>query len=559
MQADFNVIWIFAVGLSCASLLGYFAQRIRLSPILGYLLAGYLIGPYSPGFVADLYMSEQLAHIGVTLLMFAVGLHFNWKDILAVKKIAVPGALTLGLFSIATGFLLSSALGESWATSLVIGAAICVSSTVVIVKVLTDQDLLHTPQGHIVVGWTIMDDLLAIFVLVFLPTIAPFTTGNGASADTLFSTVTITALKVIGLILFVYFIADRVIQQLLQCVARSRSHELFTLAILSTVFVVAVGSSYIFGVSLALGAFIAGTVVGKTNVSQQAAANALPMRDAFSVIFFLSIGMLFNPQPLINNLVLFFGILFTILCLRTSLAFCIVRALKYPVAVAATVAIAIGQIGEYSFILVEEADRLDIIPDKVYDIIVACSLISISLNPLLFQLFKPLTSKQVKRFPLESLPASAELFKIAESNTPILVRAIVVGYGTVGETAADCLKEKGYSVLIIEQNVDTVAHLKRQTDFQALFGDAEQLLIMEMANLESVQLIVITPPEARKAKGIIQTVRHLNPYIQVIARTRFKKDTPDFENIDVPVACDEEASAKEVKNLILHHIGEVAI
>lgn len=552
MSSNLSVIWIFAIGLSCACLFGYIAQRLKLSPILGYLLAGYLIGPFSPGYVADLYISEQLAYIGVTLLMFAVGLHFSWKDILAVKNIVVPGAISLAILSITFGFLLSIGLQETVNASIVIGAAICVSSTVVIVKVLTDQDLLHTPQGHIVVGWTIIEDLIAICVLVFLPTLASLQ--EEATAFNPLFTISFIILKILGLAIFVYFIADRVVQHLLKCVARTRSHELFTLAILSIVFVIAMGSSYLFGVSLALGAFIAGTVVGKTNVSQQAAANALPMRDAFAVIFFLSIGMLFNPSALLDNLPLFFGLLFIILILRTSLAFAITKLFKYPVAVAATVAIAIGQIGEYSFILVEESTRLDIIPDKIYDVVVACSLITIALNPLLFRLFKPITTGKTTLTSLKNLP-QAELSKIVEPNVPMNLKTIVIGYGPVGQAAANFLEEKGYHVLIIDRNVDTIERLKKQSPSKALFGDARQMQIMEIANLQTVQLIVITPSELKSTEEIVQTVRHLNPYIKIIARTRFKNDMSHFENIDVPLACDEEASSKAMIDLITNYIA----
>lgn len=546
MQPDLKVIWILAIGLSCACLFGYIAQRLKLSPILGYLLAGFIMGPHFPGYVADAYISEQLAYIGVTLLMFAVGLQFSWKDIIDVKKIVLPGAISLALLSILLGFLLSISLGETARAGLIIGAAICVSSTVVIVKVLADQELLHTPQGHIVVGWTIVEDLIAIFVLILLPTLTLPIAARDGSVLNLFSSLGIVVLKIVGLGIFVYFLGGKLIRILLKYVARTRSHELFTLLILSVVFVIAIVSSSFFGVSLALGAFIAGTVVAKSHVSQQAAANALPMRDTFAVVFFLSIGMLFNPIAVLNNLPLFFGTLFIILILRTVLAFSIVKLMKYPLAVALTVAIAIGQIGEYSFMLIEEGDRLNILPHNAYDIIVACALISIALNPILFQFFKRFTSQRLTTDPITDLsPPPKATWKR---------KAIVVGFGPIGQAAVQCLQDHGYDVLIIDRNVDCVEQLK-QLHFEALFGDATQLQLMEMAHLKTRELIVTTTPDLQVTQAIIQTAQHLNPDIKIISRVHWKEDLKHFENADIPVVCDEEVSAQGLVNVILKYIN----
>lgn len=553
MQPEFKIVWILAVGISCAGLLGYLAHRVKLSPILGYLLAGYLIGPHSPGFIADVYISEQLAYIGVTLLMFVVGLHFNWKDLMVVKKIALPGAVFLSILSIAFGFLLSIALGESPKAGLIIGAAVCVSSTVVIVKMLTDQGLLHTLQGHIAIGWTVVEDLIAIFILILLPTlIHPIAVGKDHLGVAY--SIGLIILKIIGLAVFVFFIADQLVQRLLKHVARTRSHELFTLAILSIVFLIAVGSAYLAGVSLALGAFIAGISVGKTSVSQQAAANALPMRDTFAVVFFLSIGMLFNPIALADNLPLFFGTLFIALVLRFSLAFCIARLFKYSVAIALVVAISISQIGEYSFILIEEGSRLDILPDNAYDIIVACSLISIALNPILFQLAKLITKmKDIPTLPQDQVTIS-EIYKIEEAAESIKPRAIVVGCGVIGQAAVDCLKENGYHPLIIDRDVDRIEKLK-ESNYEAFFGDASQFQLLEIANLENTPFVVITIPDFKTTNEIINNIQQINPYTKIIARIRDKKHLEHFGNIDVSVFCDEEATSRDIINLISKHIN----
>jgi monovalent cation:H+ antiporter-2, CPA2 family len=550
MQADFKVAWILAIGLSAACLFGYIAQRLKISPIIGYLLAGFLIGPHFPGFVADLYISEQLAYIGVTLLMFVVGMRFSWKDIISVKKIVLPGALILAFISICLGLLLSISLGLRVNAGIIIGGAICVSSTVVIVRMLTDLNLLHTFQGHIVIGWTIIEDLIAIFILVSLPVLTrPFPTDRGSLFGIAYAVV-IILLKFLGLAVIVYFIGVKIVQYILTRIARTRSHELFTLAILSLVFMIAIGSSYIFGVSLALGAFIAGTVVGKTDVSHQAAANTLPMRDAFSVIFFLSVGMLFNPMALRNNFLLFFGILGIVLLLRTSLAFVILRISRYPVAVATTVAIAIGQIGEYSFILAEEGNRLQILSNSSYEVLIGTALISIALNPLLFQLLKPVMEKPAM------LGRSFEP-SLTKEDMP-MSQAIVVGYGPLGEIAVETLKEHEYKVLIIDQNVDVVSKLKEKGE-EALFGDATQPQFLNQAGIEGAKMIVITTPDFLATKAIIMAAEQLNPYINVIARIRFLNDRKDEKLAGATVVCDEERTSNFLRETISNQIRDMQL
>jgi len=547
MPAELSTLLIFAVGLSYACLFGYIAQWLKLSPILGYLLAGYLIGPHFPGYVADPYMSEQLANIGITLLLFAVGLHFHWKDLIKVKNIALPGGLFLSFLSIILGFVLSYFLGETIQASLIIGVAICVSSTVVIVRMLTDQNLLFTMEGHIVVGWTIVEDLISIFALLLLPAISQV---SSVSLTSITISVLFLFLKLIALGVIVYF-GEFLIHVILKNIARTRSHELFTLAILSLVFLIAAGSSYMFGVSIALGAFIAGTVVGKSDVSHQAAANALPMKDAFAVIFFLSVGMLFNPMAIGENLPLFFGILSLILLIRPLIAYLMLRIVKYPTASALTIALVIGQIGEYSFILVEEGARLNILPEHSYDILIACALISIAVNPLLFQLFRPTLPKTAHKIKPEAI-LNSEFSELTDSNSHLKPKAIIVGYGPMGQTASHYLEKKGYKVVIIDQNVDTVSTLK-QFHIEALFGDATQPQLMELANLEDAQIVVITVNDVHVTKSIIQTIQHLNPYVQIFARSRFKSDLEQFEFVDVPVVCDEEISSEKMIDLLQNY------
>jgi CPA2 family monovalent cation:H+ antiporter-2 len=545
MPEELKIIWLLAIGFGVACFFGYVAERLKLSPILGYLIGGYLIGPNFPGFVADPYMSEQLASIGVTLLMFAVGLSFNWKDLIAVRKLALPGALLLSAISIGAGIFYSVYLGESVPAGIVIGLAICVSSTVVIIRVLTDQNLLRTQQGHIVVGWTIVEDLISVLGLVLLPVLIQSSKSNFFL--NLSSSIGIALFKMALLAIFVYFIGKKLLEKILTCIARTRSHELFTLAVLASVFLIAVGSSYMFGVSLALGAFIAGTTVGKTEVNHQAAANALPMRDAFAVIFFLSIGMLFNPIVVMHHLPLFFGILVILLFIRPLLAFLIVKIAKYPTPIAFTVAIAIAQIGEYSFILAEEGSHLKVLPDSAFDILVACAFISVALNPLLFQLFKPFIFMRRKNKILENPDPTFPSLDTPDTDwvKRSAQKVIVVGFGPVGQSIAHHLIEKQYRVTLIDQNIDTISFLKGWP-IEALFGDATQLQILETADLENSALLVITTPDFQITQAIIQSAQQIHPYIKVLARAHFKADLNHTGFGDISIICDEEASSEKM-------------
>lgn len=545
MMDELRVIWLLAVGLGAACLCGYIAQQLRQSPIIGYLIAGYLIGPNFPGYFADPYMTDQLAIIGVTLLMFAVGLNFNWNDLLSVKRIAVPGALILSGASILVGAFYAHYLGESILAGLVIGMAICVSSTVVIVRVLSDRGLFHTKQGHIVIGWTIVEDLISVFGLLLLPALASSgTTELGSEINILFEIFWVLV-KIIALGLTVYLIGEKIIEKILKVVARTRSHELFTLAILSTAFMIAIGSSYLFGVSLALGAFIAGVIVGKTDMSYQAAANALPMRDTFAVIFFLSVGMLFNPISVLDNLPLFFGILTILLILRPLIAFLIVKIARYPSAVALTVALAIAQIGEYSFILAEAGSALGILPDNGYEILVASAFVTITLNPILFELFqiKGVRDKRYTYVPEEL--SIHHLSSREDSKYLLLPRAIIVGFGPIGQATAKEILKKGYQVTVIDQNIDAIASIKGG-GVETIFGDATQFHILEKAQIENARLLVIATPEFSVAQSIVQTVQHTNPHLKIIVRSRYKASLINRFFGDIPIVCDEEASSEKM-------------
>lgn len=383
-----QIVLILTVGLGLASVLGYITYRLRLSPILGYLLAGYLIGPYSPGFVADSETAEKLAEIGVVLMMFGVGLNFKIEELMNVKNVAIPGAVLQTLFTALTTTLFVMLAGWPFETGLLMGLGIGVASTVVLVRMLEDNNLLKSQEGHIAIGWTIVEDLITVGILILIPDMIPILKGETGSWMNSAGAILIMLLKVLFLAIGMFTVGRRVVTYALSKISHTQSHELFTVTILAMTFIIATGSSFFFGTSIALGAFIAGMVIGQTNLKQQAATHSLAIKDAFVVIFFLSVGMIFSPQAIVQHPFLFLSILTAILILKPLIAALLVLLFKYPRHTAVMVGIALAQIGEFSFILSEEALKYKLIPDESYDVIVASSLISIGLNPMLFKFFE---------------------------------------------------------------------------------------------------------------------------------------------------------------------------
>jgi monovalent cation:H+ antiporter-2, CPA2 family len=381
---NLKIVIILTFGFGLASFLGYFSQKARLSPILGYLLAGYAIGPFSPGFVADLKVAEGLAEIGVILMMFSVGLHFKWQDLLKFKNIALPGAVGQTLVATIFGIVLIQWMGWSFEAGILFGLAIGVASTVVLVRILTDNHLLNTQQGHIAVGWLIVEDLITIAALLLVPSLAYSINGKDFPLNEVFFSFALSLFKFLLLTVAMFTMGQKVISFVLAKVYETKSHELFTLTILALTFFIAIGSALALGTSIALGAFLAGMVIGQNDIRHQVSTSMMPLKDTFVVIFFLAIGMLFNPAAILDNFLFFLGALGIILIMKPLAAYIITRLLKYPFKVALTIALALAQIGEFSFILAEEASTFKILPDEGYDIIVACAFVAISINPLLF-------------------------------------------------------------------------------------------------------------------------------------------------------------------------------
>lgn len=543
MEHKLALVAILTIGFGCASILAYIAQRLKLPSILGYLLAGFVIGPYSPGFVADLALSEQLAEIGVILMLFGVGLHFKLEDLVGVKNIAIPGATAQTLVAAIFGAAIVYASGWTLQSGIIIGLAIGVASTVVLVRVLTDFQLLNTIQGHIAVGWLVVEDIFTVVILVLLPSLASFAQGQDFSTMSILGNFILVIAKFGLLALLMFTGGQKIVSYLLTNVARLRSQELFTLSVLALVFVIAAGSAYVFGTSIALGAFIAGMVIGKTTVRHQAAANALPLKDIFAIIFFLSVGMLFNPGAISDNLWLFLGITFVILVIKPVTAFVLTLVLNYPLKVALTVAIALAQIGEFSFILAEEAMKYNILPDEGYDILVACAMVSISLNPLLFQAIEKLepSIEKLSFFKKGDFPETKMKQKRSQE-------VILVGYGPIGRSVSEILKQLDMSTVIIEQNIDTVSQLEEHAPI--IFGDASDTTIMDSAQVEKARYLIVTIPDTTKTINIIHAARSLNPNIEILTRVRYISEQPLMDAEQVYYVCSEKASMNAFLDLV---------
>ncbi|MBA2368685.1 MAG: cation:proton antiporter [Candidatus Protochlamydia sp.] len=545
MPYNIKILFILAIGFALASFLGYITHRLKLSPILGYLIAGFAIGPYSPGYVADVTLSEQLAEIGVVLMLFGVGLHLKWEDLISVKNIAIPGAIGQTLVSAACGTLLVYSIGWPIEVGLIVGLAIGVASTVVLVRVLSDNNLLHTLEGHVAIGWLIVEDILTVLVLILLPVLATLAQGHELPIGEFLGSIALAIGRFVILTVFMFTWGSKIVTYIFMVIARTRSHELFTLTMLALTFVIATGSALVFGSSIALGAFIAGMVIGQTHVRHQASANSLPMKDAFAAIFFLTVGMIFNPMAILENFFFFLGVLAIILIIKPIVAFLIVWLLRYPLKVALTVALALAQIGEFSFILGEEAIKFHLLPDEGYDVMVACALISIALNPLLFRgvnlLHKMIGSRVVDpENPLKT-PSFYNL------------HAIIVGFGPLGRALDEALRNLNFEVTVIDQNVDTIAVL-RDTQNRAVFGDAANPLILENAHLEQGDLLLITVPDHVTTLKIIEAARSLNPGIKILARVEYLSDISRLEDLNVDSICSEE----EIKKAFVQSVYRVA-
>ena len=518
---DIDLILTLTGGLAAALVCGYVTFRLGLSPIVGYLLAGFVVGPKTPGFVANQHLADQFAEVGVILLMFGVGLQFHFKELLAVRRVALPGALGQSLVATLLGTLIGVAFGWGWSAGIVFGLAISVASTVVLIRVLADNGDLHTPTGHIAVGWLVVEDLFTVFVLVLLPAVFG---QDGAGAGGVAAGLGLAVVKLAAMVALTFLVGGRLIPWLLDRVAATRSRELFTLTVLVVALGIAVGSAKLFGVSMALGAFLAGMVVGRSEFSLRAATEALPMRDAFAVLFFVSVGMLFDPRHLLEAPALVAATLAIVLLGKPLAALGIVLLLGYPLRVALSVAVALAQIGEFSFILATAGRSLGVLDDAATNTLIAAAIISITLNPILYRLVDPLESA-LKRFVKTPAPSGvpARSTEADEQEDSGRHRAVIVGYGPVGRTLARLLRENEFEPVIIELNMDTVREVTSGGG-RAVYGDATHRDTLEQAGLADAVALVLSSSNMHGTSEMIRLARELNPRVLIFARSTYLRE-----------------------------------
>lgn len=512
--------------LAAGLALGYATNYLRLSPIVGYLLAGIVVGPFTPGFTADQQIAQQLAEVGVMLLMFGVGLHFKLEDLLAVRRVALPGAVAQITVAILLGALMAIYLGWHIQTGIVYGLCLSVASTVVLTRILVDNRQLHTPTGHVAVGWLIVQDLFAVLALVVLPILFS-DTSSGAD---LILTLGIVVLKLLALFVIVFWMGKNFIPWVFSEAAQSSSKELFTLTVLVSALGIAVGASLLFEVSMALGAFLAGMAVGKSEFSLRAASEALPLRDAFAVLFFVSVGMLLNPSVLVSHAPLIALTLGVVIIGKTVAAFSIVLLLGYPIKVALEVSVALAQIGEFSFILAYLGKELGVLDEVAINAMVATAILSITLNPLLFRMLPYLEDWIAERRGLTrvltSLSRGNDLQHKSGHSRPALApgHAVIVGYGPIGRTACRLLRENGIAATVIELDLEKSRQL-RSEGVPVIYGDASREETLESADISNAGTLILSASSISGPEQIVKEAKALNPSIRIIARTAYARET----------------------------------
>lgn len=527
MPHSINLITTIASAFGLALVFGFLAVRLKLPALVGYLIAGVVLGPGVPGFVADLELSRQLAEIGVMLLMFGVGLHFSVDDLMSVRRIALPGAIAQIAVATVLGVAVALFWGWSLAAGLVFGLALSVASTVVLLKALESRGVLESINGRIAVGWLVVEDLVMVLILVLLPALADGLGGGGhdtSSADggSLVTTLLLTLGKVSLFVAFMFVIGRRIFPWLLWQVARTGSRELFTLCVIAAAVGIAYGSAEIFGVSFALGAFFAGMVLRESSLSHRAANESLPLRDAFSVLFFVSVGMLFDPAMLVQQPLRVLVVIAIVVFGKSIAAFILVLAFRYPLNTALTVSAGLAQIGEFSFILAALGVSLNILPAEGQSLILAGALISMALNPLVFNTIEPVQAwirsrsklaqtMERRTDPLAELPTSVD-------QALLTGHVVIVGYGRVGQRIAGALRERSVPIVVAEQNRELVERL-REDGIAAVSGDATEPAVLIQAHIARAQMLVIAIPDAFRARKMLEIARTLKPDVQTVVRT----------------------------------------
>ncbi|HVG09183.1 MAG TPA: YbaL family putative K(+) efflux transporter [Thermoanaerobaculia bacterium] len=528
MPHSVPLITTIAAALGLALVLGFVAVRVKLPALVGYLVAGMLIGPATPGFVADIGLAGQLAEIGVMLLMFGVGLHFSFEDLLEVRKIAVPGALGRIAIGTALGIAAATLWGWSLGAGIVLGLALSVASTVVLLRALESRGTLDSVNGQIAIGWLVVEDLVMVLVLVLLPPLATSLGGTSPHAEgSLLTTLALTLGQLTVFVALMIVVGRRLFPWFLWQVARTGSRELFTLAVIAAAVGIAYGSAELFGVSFAIGAFLAGMVMRESELSHRAASESLPLRDAFSVLFFVSVGMLFDPQILVREPLRVLAVLAIVVVGKSIAAFLLVLAFRYPLNTALTVSAGLAQIGEFSFILASLGVSLGLLPPEGQSLILAGAILSIAINPLVFHGIEPLQrwirsrsnlARLVERphDPLAELPMSVDAAELTG-------HVVIVGYGRVGRRIAEALAARGVRFVVAEQNRELVEEL-RERGAHAVSGDASEPAVLIQAHIARARAIAIAVPDAFLARRVLEIARMVNPGVETVVRTHSEEE-----------------------------------
>ncbi|HRL94164.1 MAG TPA: YbaL family putative K(+) efflux transporter [Pseudomonas sp.] len=545
-----------ATGFVLAFIFGALANRLRLSPLVGYLLAGVMVGPFTPGFVADKDLSHELSEIGVILLMFGVGLHFSLKDLLAVKNIAIPGALVQIIAATVLGMGLTWWLGWHWGAGLIFGLALSVASTVVLLRALEERQLIDNRRGKIAVGWLIVEDLVMVLALVLIPALAGLLSAEpnaGSGEQDILWPLLLTLGKVAAFIALMITLGGRLIPWLLERSAGSGSRELFTLAVLAIAMGVSYGSAVLFGVSFALGAFFAGMILNSSQYNHQAADDSRPLRDAFAVLFFVAVGMLFNPSILLDEPLLVLATVLIIVLGKGLAALLIVLAFRKPLSTGLTIAVSLAQIGEFSFILASLGVSLELMPEVGRDLILAGAIIAILLNPMLFSLLdrlQPWLVAREQRQPEASpAPASApsdNILPLSES-----AHTILIGHGRVGSRISQRLQAEQMPLVIIETLHSLVEDL-RQNGLSVVHGNAASSKTLAQANIASARCLIVAIANSLEAGQIISHARAANPSLQILARAQADSEVDYLKSCSADLVVMGE---REIARIMLDRLG----
>lgn len=560
MPHDVDLIILLAVGFGVALIFGYIAARLRLPPLIGYLIAGIIISPNTPGIEADIHLANQLAELGVMFLMFGVGMHFSLNDLLLVRRIALPGAILQIAVATLLGVGVSMLWGWSFGSALVFGLSLSCASTVVLLKALGDRGLLDSVNGKIAVGWLLVEDLVMVLVLVLLPATAVLLGGKapeGADGN-IWLTLGLTLLKVIGFIAFMLIVGKRVVPIIMQFVARLGSRELFTLTVVAAAVSIAYGSYAIFGVSMALGAFFAGMVVKESDFSHRAEEETLPLREIFSILFFVSVGMLFDPHILVERPLHILAVIAIIMVGKTLAAMALVLFFRYPINTALTVGASLAQIGEFSFILATLGVSLGLLTLEAQNLILAGALFSITLNSFIFSAIEPVQrwirershlARLLERSgdPLAMLPDEVDQAYLRD-------QVVIIGYGGVGRRITENLINENIKVVIAEENREIVEKL-RQSNIAAVSGVATEPGVLIQAHIMHARLLVISPMDILDIHRIVAIAKQLNPQIQVLICAENKEEAAIIRDENIgEVFYAKEEMAKNMSHHILNQI-----